>query len=402
MKSKLNSSASPELRFLDFANSTEWNKECGGKLFDQISNKDHDSSLPILAITQEYGAVPREEINYHVSVSDKSVESYKVVQVDDFIISLRSFQGGIEHSKYEGLCSPAYVILRNKTSNLNCYFKHLFKSERFIRDMTKNIEGLRDGKMVSYKQFSELVLYFPPTEAEQQKIADCLTSINELIKSEEQKLEKLEAHKKGVMNQLLPQDDEKTPSLRFTDYTNAPSWEKHSLGDIAENLNSKRIPITEKYRKAGNVPYYGATGIIDYIDGFLFDEELLCISEDGANLLARSYPIAFSISGKSWVNNHAHVLKFKNFETQWFVQSYLNHVSLEDYLTGVAQPKLNRKKLDTVEIPFPSFPELKKVTNCILSIDRIIVLQRAKLDALKKFKNGLIQQLFPAINEVMG
>ena len=93
-------------------------------------------------------------------------------------------------------------------------------------------------------------------------------------------------------------------------------WETKPLSDVCENLDSKRKPITKSKRVAGSISYYGASGVVDHVKDFLFDEDLLLISEDGANLLARTYPIAFSASGKTWVNNHAHVLRFKNFTTQ--------------------------------------------------------------------------------------
>ena len=156
----------PKLRFLEFRDKGEWGSEFGDVVFDQISNKDHNSNLPVLAITQEQGAVPRDLIDYHVSVTDKSIESYKVVEVGDFIISLRSFQGGIEYSSYKGICSPAYVILRLKLGYSADYFRHFLKTDRFIGMLTKNLEGLRDGKMVSYKQFSELQLPTPSKVSE--------------------------------------------------------------------------------------------------------------------------------------------------------------------------------------------------------------------------------------------
>ena len=193
----------PALRFLEFRNAGEWSLLNGDKVFDQISNKNHNSDLPILAITQEYGAIPREEIDYKVSVTDKSVESYKVVEPGDFIISLRSFQGGIEYSTYDGLCSPAYVILRKKIDVNNHFFKQFFKTNIFIQSMNRNIEGIRDGKMVSYKQFSELLLPNPSID-EQQKVADCLSSIDGLITFEAKKLGTLKAHKNGLMQRLFP------------------------------------------------------------------------------------------------------------------------------------------------------------------------------------------------------
>ncbi len=193
----------PKLRFPGFREAGEWGSEFGDVLFDQISNKDHNSDLPVLAITQEQGAIPRNLIDYHVSVTEKSIESYKVVEIGDFIISLRSFQGGIEYSNYKGICSPAYVILRLNAGYSADYFKHFLKTSRFIALLTKNLEGLRDGKMISYKQFSELQLPTPSLN-EQQKIADCLSSIDDLLTFEAKNLAALKAHKKGLMQQLFP------------------------------------------------------------------------------------------------------------------------------------------------------------------------------------------------------
>ena len=132
-----------------------------------------------------------------------------------------------------------------------------------------------------------------------------------------------------------------------------PDWPKRKLGSLANNLDSRRVPITKSDRKAGPFPYYGASGIVDYVADFIFDEDILLISEDGANLLARSTPIAFSVSGKCWVNNHAHVLRFENPATQKFVEVYLNSISIEEFVTGAAQPKLNQQALNSILIPIP-------------------------------------------------
>lgn len=105
----------PALRFPEFQNCEGWICLRGGDVFKQISNKKHNADLPILAISQEFGAIPRDAIDYKVIVSESGLENYKVVEVGDFIISLRSFQGGIEYSNYKGICSPAYVILRKNS-----------------------------------------------------------------------------------------------------------------------------------------------------------------------------------------------------------------------------------------------------------------------------------------------
>lgn len=132
------------------------------------------------------------------------------------------------------------------------------------------------------------------------------------------------------------------------------SWPTKTLNQISENLDRVRVPITKGDRKAGGIPYYGASGVVDHVEDYLFDEDLLLVSEDGANLLARTYPIAFSISGKTWVNNHAHVLRFPNLDTQEYVRLYLNSISLEPFVSGMAQPKLNQAQLNRIPIPFPS------------------------------------------------
>lgn len=134
-----------------------------------------------------------------------------------------------------------------------------------------------------------------------------------------------------------------------------------TLGELAENLDSKRKPITSGLRDAGDIPYYGASGIVDYVKDYIFDGDFLLVSEDGANLLARNTPIAFSIGGKSWVNNHAHVLKFETYAERRYVELYLNSIDLTPYISGAAQPKLNKKNLNGIKIPNPSPEEKERI-----------------------------------------
>src|SRR5690606_11975187 len=172
-------------------------------------------------------------INYHVSVTEKSIESYKVVEIGDFIISLRSFQGGIEYSNYLGLCSPAYIVLRKKEDVINDFYRHYFKSYPFIQDLNKNLEGIRDGKMISYKQFSEILIPKPPIK-EQEEIASCLTSLDQVIEANNKKLELFKDHKKGLILNLFPQEKEKLPKYRFKEFAKDGEWKKTTIEDIAK------------------------------------------------------------------------------------------------------------------------------------------------------------------------
>ena len=138
-------------------------------------------------------------------------------------------------------------------------------------------------------------------------------------------------------------------------------WEEKTLGKVCMNLDSMRVPIAKSKRESGDIPYYGASGIVDHVADYIFNEDLLLVSEDGANLLARTYPIAFSISGKTWVNNHAHVLRFSEMTSQKFIEYYLNSISLDPYVSGMAQPKLNQKSLNSIAVPFPTIREQKRI-----------------------------------------
>ena len=137
------------------------------------------------------------------------------------------------------------------------------------------------------------------------------------------------------------------------------------LEDISINCDSQRKPITSGMREAGTIPYYGASGVIDYVKDYIFDGDYLLVSEDGANLTARVTPIAFSISGKTWVNNHAHVLQFEDYETRRYVEIYLNSIDLTPYITGAAQPKLNQKNLNAIIIPLPEQEKRKKIVSIL-------------------------------------
>ena len=144
-----------------------------------------------------------------------------------------------------------------------------------------------------------------------------------------------------------------------------------TLNMISENHDSRRKPITSGNRKAGEYPYYGASGIVDYVNGYIFDGDYLLVSEDGNNLVARNTPIAFSISGKNWVNNHAHVLKFDCYATRRFVEFYLNSIALTQYISGGAQPKLNQKNLNNIPILLPPIKEQERIVGILDRFDAL-------------------------------
>lgn len=177
-------------------------------------------------------------------------------------------------------------------------------------------------------------------------------------------------------------------------------WEVTSLGFITENHDGKRIPVSRVKRKemTGNYPYYGASGIIDYVNKPLFKGRHLLIGEDGANLLARSTPIAFIADGEFWVNNHAHVLTTLGEIPLEFVSHFINSIDLSEWVTGTAQPKLNQRNMNKIPIPIPSIEEqieiVKIIEQDLSLIDKQFELLKIWSISLSKLRIAILKQAF--------
>src|SRR5690554_5097463 len=407
----------PELRFPEFMRSSGWNAVYGNKAFEQVSNKDHNSDLPILAITQEYGAIPREMIDYNVSVTEKSVQSYKVVDIGDFIISLRSFQGGIEYSEYKGLCSPAYVILRNKNGIDKRFFKQYFKTTAFIRDLTKNLEGLRDGKMISYKQFSDVPLPFPH-RGEQQKIADFLSSIDELITAHTEKLKALQSYKKGLMQNLFPVEGKTVPALRFPEFGEAGEWELKPFAKFIKLYRgSSPRPIKQYLTKNENGINWIKIGDTSSISDSIIRHVSEKITPLGAEksrkvrkgelILANSmsYGATYQLELDGCIYDGWFVLReYEDVLDKQFLLQLLNSTYMQEQYKrlaagGIVQ-NISSEIVYSTLLPKPSIKEQQRIADCLSSLDDLINSQAKKIEDLKTHKKGLMQQLFPSMTEV--
>ena len=222
-----------------------------------------------------------------------------------------------------------------------------------------------------------------PSPDEQRRIAAILDKVTSLIALRKQQLAKLDELVKARFVEMFGDP-----------VTNPMGWKKKRFDAICENLDSRRVPISASERKAGIYPYYGASGIVDYVDGYIFDEDILLISEDGANLIARVTPIAFSVSGKVWVNNHAHVVRFSDICTQKYVEYYFSMIDISNYISGTAQPKLNQSKLNSMLIPIPKIELQKEFLEFCNQIDKEILTIQQGLDILEVLKASLMQDFF--------
>ena len=229
-----------------------------------------------------------------------------------------------------------------------------------------------------------------PSLPEQQKIAEFLSTIDTVIEKQKETVSAWEERKKGVMQKLFSQE------VRFKadDGSEFSDWEKKKLEDVVEFLDGQRKPLEAGQRVSGKYPYYGASGIIDYVEDYIFDEELILLSEDGANILDRNYRVCFLAKGKYWVNNHAHVLRAMDGNVNGFICEQLESFDYSKYNSGGAQPKLNQATCRSIIMNIPCLAEQQKIADCLSSLDEVIEKQKATLAAWEELKKGLLQQMF--------
>ncbi len=273
-----------------------------------------------------------------------------------------------------------YIIESNDKSILSVPYLYCF--------LDKYVETLRTqaiGGVIKYIKLGNLTDAQIPLVSleEQNKIVENLNKINSLISDTKNQLEKLNELVKSRFIELFGDP-----------VSNSMEWKECRFDSLCENLDSLRKPITASEREIGVYPYYGASGIVDYVADYLFDENILLVSEDGANLLMRSTPIAFSVSGKVWVNNHAHVVRFEKMSMQKYIEVCFSMIDVSDQITGSAQPKLNQAKLNAMMFPVPDDERLEKFLLFIKQIDKSKFEVQQSLEKLETLKKSLMQQYF--------
>lgn len=180
----------------------KWNYVKANEIFKSIVDKSHDGKLEVLSSTQDKGIVPRSQVDIDIKYNENSLSTYKKVCEGDFVISLRSFQGGIEYSNYAGIVSPAYTVLRAIVKIDAGYYKQFFKSSNYIKRLNVAVYGIRDGKQISYDDFGQIKIPVPPIE-EQREVAKVLSTADHEIDLLQKSIEAEKQKKKALMQLLL-------------------------------------------------------------------------------------------------------------------------------------------------------------------------------------------------------
>ena len=318
----------------------------------------------------------------HPHVSKWTNAPKVLARASDVLVTVKGAGVGKVNWGCDAAIGRQLMAIRPKDASLEqSYLFH------FMRAQEQRLNGLAQGATVPGIGRDDLLKLRIPTPpvSEQRRIAEILD-----------KADALRAKRCAALAQL----DTLTQSV-FLDMfgdpkTNPKRWPLVPFGAVAHNEDAQRVPIeaSERHARRGEYPYYGASGIIDWIDAFIFDGERLLIAEDGANLVSRSTPIAFLARGRFWVNNHAHVVSANECAELRYLEHVFRYVDLKPYLGGTAQPKLTRSNLDRVRVPLPSIALQKEFVSRLAGLDTISQSQRASEERLKALSASLQHRAF--------
>lgn len=411
----------PELRFPEFKNEEEWKiKELSGKdvaIFvkdreplDQLKLNSYVSTENLLA---DYAGVAKAS----KLPPSGSFTSYKPNDV--LISNIRPYLKKVWCADKVGAASNDVIVIRPSAKVSAAYMLHILKNDEFINFVMKGAKGVKmpRGDIASIKAYPVALPRLP----EQQKISDCLSSLDELVSAHSQKLDALKAHKKGLMQQLFPAESETVPKLRFPEFRGDGDWCFDDLGSKAKKVGSGITPRGgDKNYKSAGVPFVRSQNIgwgSLLLDNIAYIEEEVHQSFSGTEI--KESDVLLNITGASIgrsaiadqrvtggnVNQHVCIIrtKLKELHSVYLCQFILSpngQLQIDSFQAGGNREGLNFAQIRSFSIPIPpNVEEQKKIADGLSSIDELITAQSQKIEALKAHKQGLMQQLFPT-NEV--
>ena len=394
----------PKLRFPEFKDCGEWTILELSKLAKLITEKAGNNNYTPMSVTSGKGLVPQKE-KFGREIAGGQFRNYYVIKKWNF-----AYNKSATNLYPEGFITllKDYDIAAVPNSIFTCfqvnekiiyplYLDFLFQNNYHGKWLRKFIEiGARAHGSLSIdsKILFKLPIVFPSLP-EQQKIADCLTSIDEVIAAHTRKLELLKAQKKGLMQNLFPQDGEKMPKFRFKEFEKDGEWEEKPLGKVCKMQAGKFVNASEinEYCTENLFPCYGGNGLRGYTKSYTHYGTYSLIGRQGAlcgNVIL--------VNDKFYATEHALVTEEVEGVHSIWLYYLLLLLNLNKYATGQAQPGLSVNNIEQITIFIPqSTNEQQKIADCLTSLDDLIIATSEKLEALQAHKKGLMQQLFPKI-----
>lgn len=408
----------------------DWTLQRGKTIFAQRLTKGNQSEI-LLAATQKYGMLPQSEVEGVVQVKeDADLQQFRTVHKKDFVISLRSFQGGFEYSQYEGVCSPAYQVFYNTTPICHNYYRLLFKSDGFIQKMNSMTVGIREGKNIQYTDFANSLIPVPPIN-QQQRIADYLdrkcSQIDAIIARQQEVIEKLKAYKLSVITEavtkgLNPDVPMKDSGVEWIGEI-PEHWEIRRIGSFARVTSSKRI-FEESYVDEG-VPFYRSKEITDLSKGLHVQTEIF-IPEEVFEQVNEASPApkcgdilltSIGTIGNTWISdgrkfyykdgNITQIEANDSFDSAYVEYCFSSNVVLEQYTRlamGSTLLALTIIKIKKILVAFPPLDEQRKIVQYLKlkcsSIDAAIKNKENPITKLVDYKKSLIYEVVTGKKEV--
>jgi len=283
------------------------------------------------------------------------------------------------------------LLWLKNSNNINGYFLYTFFSTLAFRGYVNSITHIGTISHYTIEQAKSTPIKVPEKE-EQDRIGEYLTNLDSLITLHQRKYNKLVTIKKAMFEKMFPKNGADVPEIRFNGFADA--WEQTALNLLADRYDNLRVPITATDRISGSIPYYGANGIQDYVEGYTHNGEFILVAEDGANDL-KNYPVQY-VNGKIWVNNHAHVLQAKNrIADNKFLKYAISQTNIEPYLVGGGRAKLNAETMMKIEISAPTnIQEQEIIGSYFKQYDNLITLHQRELEKLKNIKKACFEKMF--------
>jgi len=361
----------PKLRFPGF--DEPWSIYKAEELFKNVADKNHPMET-VLTIIQGKGTLPREQAGRNIHYDDASLANYKKVEQGDFIIHLRSFEGGLEMANEDGIVSPAYTILRCKKPHSSLFYEAYFHTDEFINHiLSKSVEGIRDGRQISYEAFKWLGLPYCDV-SEQERIAQLFCTLSHRIEKQQQMVDALKKYKRGLIKLVF----EKVMS------------EAHyqlPLSDLCISISSGRTTVNESN---GRYPLFGSTGIVGMTNTIEHDGDIVMVARVGANAGKVNF-----FSGRCGVTDNTLVIRVKeNTIHPKFLAYFLENFDLHKLIFGSGQPLVTGGQLKKIQSPVIAYKAQLLITRSLESLDRIIGTQDTYMEKLIQLKSGLMQRLF--------
>ena len=343
-------------------------------------------------------------------ISKETANRFQRVRLEpgDFVMTVRGTMGKIAMvpERLRGAVITANLIRMKFTKSMVVpeWARHFLRSE-FFQDALGLATSATTIKTTQVPALCAITFWRPPTK-EQHRIAEILDTIDEVIQKTEALISKLKAMKQGLLHDLLTHGLDKNGKLRNPkahpeQFKDSPlgripkEWEVGSISSLAVNHDNRRVPLkqADRDKRHGIYPYYGASGIIDWIDDYLFDGDFVLLGEDGENVVSRELPLAFRASGRFWVNNHAHVFEPLPEVDIRFLAELLEFTQYKKIIIGSAQPKITQDGLKRLLFRIPEIDEQAMIAEKLESHDARIRTEEQYRDKLKLQKKGLMHDL---------